>query len=295
MSFLKYWNKVYDNLKSNYEMPKIESIGISVNDNDFVIRGTELSPFLHRDYKLILKIEYNRIYKFIIDDIVELYVITKENDKLMDLANIFKRIHAFYLHFKSHDKMRIIIYQTDFKKTFTSPLSVKNINSGSTGYIDDERYILMWRSEEMSKVLIHELIHALDIDYYRNYNMLYCESLTETMAQLYHILFLLLELKESFKKFVYYFNTNLKYSLDIVEKFMNMPKDKYGKVNMEDYFINRTALMLNIEKYTEFLEEKRDKDYIMKMIIESRELLNKKVKGNKKFKEGDGILMFSDI
>lgn len=50
--------------------------------------------------------------------------------------------------------------------TFTNPLTNLNVNSGLTnhGEGDDDTYILIWRTEEFAKVLIHELIHYYDLE-----------------------------------------------------------------------------------------------------------------------------------
>ena len=78
---------------------------------------------------------------------------------MMDITNIYKNIN-------------IEIYNTPFKKklpcrNYCKNLSSININSG----LSYSNNIIIYRKEELLKVLIHEIIHILDIDVkYENYN-----------------------------------------------------------------------------------------------------------------------------
>lgn len=289
MLFLNYWNDVYNKMSKIYCKYTIDETTINLRDNDFVIEGTNLSPFLHSDYKKILLDEYHRIFKFILNDNIEIFIVIHDDDTLADYSKLFLRIAAFTEYFNVQDTpMKIIIYQTDFKKVYSTNLSVKNINSGSTGYVNNTRYIMIWRTEEIMKVMVHELIHAYDIDYYK-YETTHAEALTEAMAQLYHIVFILIENGESFKKFVKYFNNNLKYGIEMANKFMKIPKSP--DVNIEDYFIYRVALLVNIDEFTKFLEKKRSKTEITQLLEDSRKKLM--VINVIPFKNGDEIRMFN--
>lgn len=61
-------------------------------------------------------------------------------------------------------------------------LTKRNINSGSCKFTDTESEILVWRKEEVIKVLFHECIHALRIS-----NLNTDEKITERLCQKYHL------------------------------------------------------------------------------------------------------------
>jgi len=67
-----------------------------------------------------------------------------------------------------HDINTIDIYLTNFKKNIGSNniIDVENINSGCCYYYNRYRNIVIFRSEEYIKVLIHEFLHSCHIDKY---------------------------------------------------------------------------------------------------------------------------------
>jgi len=75
----------------------------------------------------------------------------------------------------------------DFNKTEIGP---EEVNSGSTTYhnLKDNGIITIWRNEELEKVLIHELLHALHTDSHELYNDRLSEGHTESLATLLRIL-----------------------------------------------------------------------------------------------------------
>lgn len=193
---------------------------------------------------------------------------------MMDITNIFKDIN-------------IIIYDTPFKKklpckNFCKELSSDNINSG----LSYSNNIIIFRYEELLKVLIHELIHVLDIDvkYEDNINkklllsklcikdLLINESYVETWANIINIYLVLYDkknltldnyienlikekrfnLKQCCKIMIYY-NIN-----DINILCNNNIKDN---TNIFSYFILKTYNLIYINN---FLEKYMDKKNIIK-------------------------------
>jgi len=259
MAFLEYWKHEYEALNDVYDDAVItEPDGLTVAELEFVRRGTQASPFLHKDYKQILKRDYHNISKLVIDDAVELYVIRKDNTQTLGCAaDIAQRVSAFLKHFKiqaPQKKFRLIIYLTDWKKSLEpQPLTVKNINSGSTGTLNDIRYIVIWRCEEICKVLVHELIHCFGLDYYRTADIVKSEAITEALAEIYHIIFTLIESDEPFEKFIHYFKLNLQYGIDMCAVLQDVD---WGKANIKGYFIDRVALLIDVDKLTKFWNNK---------------------------------------
>lgn len=96
-------------------------------------------------------------------------IINGSEEELVLAQTIFQEVQRLA---KSHsnDTINVYIYLIDFPKLLD--LSKSNItsaecNSASTTFYIAEEYIevVLWRSEEWTKVLYHELIHAFIIDY----------------------------------------------------------------------------------------------------------------------------------
>tara|TARA_E500000178_G_scaffold306339_1_gene318426 strand:- start:5971 stop:7056 length:1086 start_codon:yes stop_codon:yes gene_type:complete len=116
-------------------------------------------------------------------------------------------------HENWNGKLEIHIYPSDFKKEFPlelgDTLDVENINSGvSTSYGNTGfKKIVIYRNEEMMKVLVHELLHAygygdpdyenfnynriLDVSF--DYNLLLNEAFIEFNAVIYNTYLMILE------------------------------------------------------------------------------------------------------
>lgn len=158
-SFKKY------NVKKNY---KDNKYFYNPHQKDFFKNDLEIIEINTRYSHYTLKIRF----------------IKKKKTKLSN--NIIKRIISkcftlMYL-FADHGNLDISFYLTDFKKTyeceFENPektghirnecvLGVKNVNTGSTTTYYDTlkpKEIDIWRCEELEKVLVHEIIHALKLD-----------------------------------------------------------------------------------------------------------------------------------
>ena len=77
--------------------------------------------------------------------------------------NIISILNLFNLITKKDNKYVIHIFLSDKEKIITESefLEADNINSGSTL---PTYFIILWRKEELYKVLIHELIHYLKLD-----------------------------------------------------------------------------------------------------------------------------------
>ena len=76
-----------------------------------------------------------------------------------------------FFDYISNDKLvplNLFIYLTKFKKKLpknkTDIISALNVNSGVTIYYNNFREIVIYREEELIKVLFHELIHYYDFD-----------------------------------------------------------------------------------------------------------------------------------
>jgi hypothetical protein len=112
-----------------------------------------------------------------------------KKDKYNSLPSIKKitTILNFYVyvlnHVKYNPQINVILYLTDLKKQFPSSkdaiLNENHVNSGVTFLSEEHQQIIIYRKEELFKVLLHELIHyyKLDFHYYdRGYDDYFIEN-----------------------------------------------------------------------------------------------------------------------
>lgn len=88
-------------------------------------------------------------------------------DNILNTILFIKAFYVFELFNKENIDLNIYLFSTPFKKTLpknNSVIGVHEVNSGFCNLDPNNRYIVIFREEEMEKVLLHELIHALDID-----------------------------------------------------------------------------------------------------------------------------------
>lgn len=103
--------------------------------------------------------------------------------------------------------LRIFLFMVPHPKLLPTrpPIEPKHVNSGVTVWMaDGSRYVAIWRTEELHKVLIHELIHLLELDAGRDrllnkqidvrlgsndYPVIVNEAITEVQAQLLHTVY----------------------------------------------------------------------------------------------------------
>lgn len=79
------------------------------------------------------------------------------------------KLYVIILESHAHrDKIELHILPTTFKKRFNTtemvPLNAEHINSGMTDFRSN--YIIVYRKEELYKVLLHELIHYYRYDFF---------------------------------------------------------------------------------------------------------------------------------
>ena len=97
----------------------------------------------------------------------------------LDLANKMTKIFSLFELFNiKNNHVKIYFAPVDIPKIFPNSeiFSPDSINSGGTTHGANETYIILFRKEESDKVLVHELIHYLKLDfsmsnvYWRNIN-----------------------------------------------------------------------------------------------------------------------------
>ena len=215
---------------------------------------------------------------------------------------IIRRIIFMMVLSNTYKSLNIFIYDTPFKKKFScnnhtkcGHLSHNNVNSGLS-YLNN---VIIFRREEYLKLLIHELIHALDIDYkyetkkdqetifdifsVNSKNLLINESYVETWAIIINVFLVLYEKKyfgkinekniDLFKKYI---NKELLHGIEQCSKLCkyyniknfndiykkNSDTKKYtDDVNTFSYHIIKTINLFNINN---FIKNFKDPTYVMK-------------------------------
>ena len=254
------------------------------------------------DY-LLNQIDYRHTYKIIYKNIsinLVIYSKTKTISK-KNLKPIIDRILilGLYKSKSSKIKLNIDIFMTPFKKQIHESTNIFGIREINSGFSAPNYKICIYRKEELNKVLVHELIHHLDLDldkvdfddFYNYFNIHPSteinlnEAYTEIMAVILHSIILSNNITEC-KRLL---NNELKFSLYQVAKILTF----YGFDNVYDffqsyttfkykqntsvfsYFIVKTIILFNIDIFLDLLYKKKITKHSFKQLVIS--LINHKL------------------
>lgn len=167
-------NKIIDIMNKT---PKIYNFNtkIEVLDVNILKKIYETKKLIKNEYWEIYDIVINNKFMFNKEAIYEYpyknvisngnIILTIYHDNKNELKNIINKIffivNVFRTLFNKDRNIKISIIYTDYKKEYNDNLDAKNINSGLC--LSGE-YIYIWRSEEIIKVLLHELGHFYEIE-----------------------------------------------------------------------------------------------------------------------------------
>jgi len=231
-------------------------------------------------------------------------------NEILDLINfsitLFNNVH------KPKENIKIYFFQINEKKTINikknNQLIGDNINTGYTQSFSDmnEDYIVIYRMEELKKVLIHELIHLYNLhgfmspsnieinNFIKSTNPRFSifEAYTETLAVLIYTYYYSKKNNEDFERLI---NEQLNFSFLQSAKILynqkifninNLGKKRINETtNATSYFILKCAILNNLNLYKNIFNEK---DGISLLNNEKIKLFDenliKSIK-NKKFKE----------
>lgn len=165
------------------------------------ITGSFISPIIQswifENYHLLSSYQINSNH----DQQIFVDILSTPNDHSLDnmvnMVYYYNSLIRNLYNIKTHQNLHIILIPTNFSKKlnyfkpnnsvnqimidliqkymgrdykynlseFTNPISSLNINSGCTSFINEHGdNIVIWRCEEMNKVLIHELIHFYSLE-----------------------------------------------------------------------------------------------------------------------------------
>lgn len=226
----------------------------------------------------------------------------KNNKFILEIIRYIQFILSIYPVNK--ETINITYFLTDEKKYFENKIPDKNsVNSGSCSSFGNESNIHIWRKEEIMKVTLHEMIHALELDNYsdsfeiiKNYREKYNitseklntnEAYTEIWANILNCFLIsqrsLNDKKKTFNKLV---TIEKFYSLFQAQKILTLfTKNKVDldkNTNVTSYFLIRSELYQNLNQFLKFCRL-NNKNYV-KLLDEKEWLkfLKERNKINKK-------------
>ena len=231
------------------------------------------------------------------------------SDKKVKISDKFlERCLYLDLLLLKRNKLNLEVWLSNKKKNLPPSrqykyLGPREVNSGCTSFSLEGNRVSVWRKEELPKVLVHELIHSLELEkhndytevkefvYYhfdvqRNNKLNLFECYVELMAEIVNILLL------SRKNFNNFINLELEHCLFQVAKILNYfgysrweefykkeglnEVHKTGKYqqrsNVFSYFILRSMVMYNLDDFISLCKNKNLKHFL-KQDFESKELL----------------------
>lgn len=249
-------------------------------DIDFFIKSYNYSKKMEKSIKNLKKLKKIK-YRFNNTNVhINLYYnkFSKNNiSRIINLINfnitLFESINN-----KTRDNVNINILLTNHKKQINinkdNQLTKENINSGYTQFSHNpnENFIVIYRNEELLKVLTHEMIHLYDLHSHqrihtkintviKNNNRFFSiyESYTEAFAIIFYTFYYskqhnldFKELLNSQVKFNYIQCAKLLYSQNIMNandiSNMNIREIK-EETNAISYFLLKTCILSNLNKF----------------------------------------------
>jgi hypothetical protein len=253
--------------------------------NEYLYELLYGNPFISLDVQFL--IEQNTLcYEHFESKNLNLHLFTIVDSYIINLNLISRIVNFMKLLSDYKKKINLIIFVGNQKKflTYENYICEDNTNSGSNiKYVE----IVIWRMEEIYKVLLHELIHYTGIDFSNksdemkkifddNFNILgfdnVFESYTETLAVILNSVVISELLNISFDKIITY---EIKFSLfqvakicvffgikDFEDLFNKNIKSKFiQSTSVCSYYIVKTLLLLNLNKFLDVWDNKFVKLY----------------------------------
>jgi len=291
-------NNIYDKLIKQFhnEMKGIKNKKLVIKKTEFNPTSLSDSHFVSTDAKNALKkIKYAYTSTFkILNSTIELSLLTPKNisnkQKMNDVNRIYKLLHFIIGYSNMNlESISITLFFHDDVKQITQKyetLGPKHVNTAVTYACAKNGEIFVYRKEEWFKVLAHELMHSLCLDFSGlniknlkdNFKKLFkvksdyeiSESYAEFWATVINTLFLAYDITKSYKSFkenvtmmldiektfsLYQCTKILKYmKIDNYEIFLsNKQSHLYEeKTNVFAYYFVKTILLYNYDEFMAF-------------------------------------------
>ena len=273
-------------------------------DANYLIENTWLHENIAANIKKTMKMEFK--YQYTFDNVnIDLTIIyAKYDEKRTKYLLMILNLIIYILNgFKKDkiDKVKIVLIHCLLKKIKPKnglSLTSYHVNSG----VSDGEQVIVYRSEEMTKVLIHELVHFYGFDHHFEINaninieeslnklfnfnancksILIYEAYTDTFACLLNImLYTILSSKESKDIYIKNLVKERKYILNQGSNILDhlgysknlKTKSAYCETtNVMSYYVVKAILFADIDKFIEYLE---DHNYHLENATEFIELIH---------------------
>ena len=289
--FMKLYNDI-KNIINEHILGNIEIKRIT-EDPFFYFKD---NTFTSSNIKDKIKIELKYGYQFINDNNIIIYYTKKEITKVpLIIENMFLIINTLKKLFNRKFYQRVIFFETLEKKEFPQEdnliLGSNEVNTGVTINNDFENHshngdIILYRKEEVLKVLIHELIHSNLIDkkiiksdnvtkfsniFCVNYKILLNEAFTESIALIINLFYIHIKCNFNKKMLDIMFQNEINYSnyicskilsyykidniSDVIKKDKNCNKIFPQKSNVFSYYFLKNILISNHMLYGNILNK----------------------------------------
>lgn len=259
--FAKIYENLYLMLNNARNIKLISRTNVDTNHVYTKIYSKFISDKIR---KHILELDKCELFKYKNVTISFLYKDKLDINIKNKLVNHIAVISEWFYNINPIKKIKIIYCDIQLKKKLnlkTKILSNDNVNSG----LSTNNQIICWRREELTKVLIHELLHYLDIDFkgvvldsiinynIGNYPIILNEAITELYAQFFHSIYITTNISQleaiykyeiifdwyQFTKLMKYYNINVFSKSELEKKFLQT-------TNVFSYYIIKTILTTNI-------------------------------------------------
>ena len=319
----KLFMKIYNIIKKIYKSIKITDSDIIIEKENVSINNyAKSNKFMSQKIKESIIKKLKNIYKIKFENNEIIYITSKKaiSSIISDALIMFKIIKTLKILFQRGDHYQKVIYfdsaeKKQFPKADGQILGAHECNSGLS-YLHNKKnkngLIMIYRSEEHYKVLIHELIHANYIDFHiiqydngnslnkhicSNYDILLNEAYTETYATILNIFFVNIHHNLGKRKLEFMFQNELNHNTYVYSKILDYYKIKNisiifrqnkdekcshffpQKTNVFSYYILKNILMHKHVVFANFLfnEEQKNPLQIEKLesfIFENMDLID---------------------
>lgn len=269
-------NKSYKEFNNKKEsIRKYNEEKITEFDTDYFLNSYNYTPKLQKSIKNLkklikIKYEFNNTEVFL-----DIYYNKLSKNKISEILNLinFNIILFKNIHNKVRKQVNINILLTNNKKTINinknNQLTKGNINSGYTQNTFDNtnNFIVVYRSEELLKVITHEMIHLYNLHLHKSLNIkinkliknnnrffsIY-ESYTEAFAIIFYTFYYSKVNNEDYNdlmknqiKFNYVQVAKLLYSQNILN--INELKLINEETNAISYYLLKNLILTNFNKF----------------------------------------------
>lgn len=292
----KFFMDLYKKIKKIIKSKNINNININ-NINITLITDKPCKYLVENKFtskniynKILNKLKY--CHKCVFENNILIYFTEKKVVNNNTIIHIFKIIKLLKILFKRENyEQNIIYFEIDEKKKFPkikkSALGPDNVNSGLT-FLDTHKNgnIILYRKQEVLKVLIHELIHSNLIDsniifsknlkefsnkFCVNYNILLNEAFTESFATIINLFYIHIICNFNIKELDNMFYNELYYSDYICSKIINF----YNIVKISDVLKKGNYCKSNFPQKTNVFAYYILKNILLKKHIEFGKILEK--------------------